>query len=83
MVFHPKGWHAGMDAGLLGPQQPFPHSGPLQLELSGLWCFEAGQLCSDLVSHLNSWVASVCFICRIGWLDSQKHSNRPPTLWDQ
>lgn len=76
-VFHPKGWHAGMDTGLLGPQQPFPHSGPLQLELSGLWCFEAGQLCSDLVSHLNSWVASVCFICRIGWLDSQKHSNRP------
>lgn len=80
-IFHPKGCYPGMDAGFLDPQWPVFHSGLLLLEVSGLWSFEAGQLCPDLISYLNSWVASVCLICGIGWLDSQKLSKpkQPPT----
>lgn len=71
-VFHPKACHPGMDAGSLDHQWP--------LEVSGLWSFETGQLCPDLISYLNSWVASVCLICGIGWLDSQKLSKpKQPT----
>lgn len=75
-VFHPR---AGMRHGCW-PAEPPTALSPLwasSIGASELWCFEAGQLCSDLVSHLNSWVASVCFICRIGWLDFQKHPPLP------